>query len=185
MNYERTKQACGFFILPPSTIILSTRRVSPGECGFTSSDGIPGTNGVISKTRCGTWNQHYRANFASASFGRARLCRADQSASTTEKFHGSAELRPTPQLLGDVVRQLVGRCRRTRQSGQLLQSKPGGWHEGAKRRSWATQLIGFNRLPSARSGSILSENAAPKHRRCRGSHPRAHRRSVRCGNVRA
>ncbi len=27
----------------------SFRRVSPGECGFTSSDGTPGTNGVIFK----------------------------------------------------------------------------------------------------------------------------------------
>src|SRR5882724_1228027 len=29
------------------------RRVPPGEHDLTSSDGDPGTNGVISKTRCG------------------------------------------------------------------------------------------------------------------------------------
>ena len=28
---------------------ISYRRVPPGECGFTSSDGDPGTNGVITK----------------------------------------------------------------------------------------------------------------------------------------
>src|SRR5204862_3661183 len=42
------------------------RRVSPGECGFTSSDGDPGTNGVISKTRCGVENEHHGASNASA-----------------------------------------------------------------------------------------------------------------------
>jgi len=30
-------------------------RVPPGERDLTSSDGDPGTNGVISKTRCGGW----------------------------------------------------------------------------------------------------------------------------------
>ena len=49
MNYERTKHACGFIILPLSTFILSDCRVSPVECRFTSSDGNPGTNGVITK----------------------------------------------------------------------------------------------------------------------------------------
>ena len=29
-------------------------RVTPDECGLTSSDGNPGTNGATSKTRCGT-----------------------------------------------------------------------------------------------------------------------------------
>jgi len=32
-----------------SRFFLSDRRVPPGECGFTSSDGDPGTNGVITK----------------------------------------------------------------------------------------------------------------------------------------
>src|ERR1700730_1940713 len=37
--------------LHPSAFLffLSDCRVSPGECGFTSSDGNPGTNGVITK----------------------------------------------------------------------------------------------------------------------------------------
>src|SRR6202043_4293428 len=49
-------------------ILKSCRRVSPGECGFTSSDGDPGTNGATSKTRCGTGNEHQCENFASADF---------------------------------------------------------------------------------------------------------------------
>jgi hypothetical protein len=44
-------------------------RVSPGECGFTSSDGDPGTNGVIYKTRSGMWNKEHIRGFAS------RTCR--------------------------------------------------------------------------------------------------------------
>jgi len=32
---------------------IPPRRVPPGECGFPSSDGDPGTNGATSKTRCG------------------------------------------------------------------------------------------------------------------------------------
>jgi hypothetical protein len=44
---------------------ISYRRVSPGEYGFTSSDGTPGTNGATSKTRCGTWNKDYEAQIAS------------------------------------------------------------------------------------------------------------------------
>jgi len=49
MNYEKRKWACAFFIVLRSTFILSDCRVSPGECGFQSSDGNPGTNGVITK----------------------------------------------------------------------------------------------------------------------------------------
>src|SRR5438046_9038995 len=41
------------------------RRVPPGECGLASSNGDPGTNGVISKTRCGTPNKDQIRNFAS------------------------------------------------------------------------------------------------------------------------
>src|ERR1043166_2284924 len=72
MNYKKRKHACGSFILLPSTFILSDRRVPPGECGFTSSDGDPGTNGVISKTRGGAWNKGQFRVFASEVFGRAR-----------------------------------------------------------------------------------------------------------------
>src|ERR1051325_3669656 len=72
MNYEKRKHACGSFILLPSTFILWDRRVPPGECGFTSSDGDPGTNGVISKTRGGAWNKGQFRVFASEVFGRAR-----------------------------------------------------------------------------------------------------------------
>ena len=53
-------------------------RVSPGECSFTSSDGNPGTNGVILKTRCGVWNKDQSRDFATPIFGRARLCRANK-----------------------------------------------------------------------------------------------------------
>src|SRR5262249_18156418 len=45
------------------------RRVPPGECSLTSSDGDPGTNGVISKTRCGAWNKDDSDDFASGAFG--------------------------------------------------------------------------------------------------------------------
>jgi hypothetical protein len=41
------------------------RRVPPGERDLTSSDGDPGTNGVISKTRCGAWNKEQIRSFAS------------------------------------------------------------------------------------------------------------------------
>jgi hypothetical protein len=42
------------------------RRVPPGERDLTSSDGDPGTNGVISKTRCGAWNKDDSRDFASS-----------------------------------------------------------------------------------------------------------------------
>jgi hypothetical protein len=42
------------------------RRVPPGERDLTSSDGDPGTNGVISKTRCGAWNKDHWRDFASS-----------------------------------------------------------------------------------------------------------------------
>jgi hypothetical protein len=45
------------------------RRVPPGECGFTSSDGDPGTNGVTLKTRCGTGNKDEVAKIASGYWG--------------------------------------------------------------------------------------------------------------------
>src|SRR5438067_1409431 len=68
-NYElRNGDTSSFWILTSSFL---RRRVPPGECGFTSSDGNPGTNGVISKTRGGAWNKEDSADFASA-FGRAR-----------------------------------------------------------------------------------------------------------------
>src|SRR5436190_13238944 len=39
------EKACvSSFCLPPSSFL--SRRVSPGECGFASSDGDPGTNGA-------------------------------------------------------------------------------------------------------------------------------------------
>jgi len=44
-------------------------RVSPGERDLTSSDGDPGTNGVISKTRCGGLNKASIRHFASRTFG--------------------------------------------------------------------------------------------------------------------
>src|SRR5205807_775512 len=34
--------------------LKSERRVTSDECGLTSRDGVPGTNGATSKTRCGT-----------------------------------------------------------------------------------------------------------------------------------
>jgi hypothetical protein len=40
-------------------------RVPPGERDLTSSDGDPGTNGVISKTRCGGLNKAWIEHFAS------------------------------------------------------------------------------------------------------------------------
>src|ERR1043166_2111142 len=42
-------EASRHLILLPSYFFLSDRRVPPGECGFTSGDGDPGTNGVITK----------------------------------------------------------------------------------------------------------------------------------------
>ena len=42
-------EASRHFVLLPSYFFLSDRRVPPGECGFTSSDGDPGTNGVITR----------------------------------------------------------------------------------------------------------------------------------------
>jgi hypothetical protein len=42
-------EAWWHFILLRSYFFLSDGRVSPGECGLASSDGDPGTNGVISK----------------------------------------------------------------------------------------------------------------------------------------
>src|SRR5213593_1669112 len=44
------------------------RRVPPGECGLASSDGDPGTNGTISKTRCGASNKREPGIFASSHF---------------------------------------------------------------------------------------------------------------------
>ena len=48
MNLENDS---GLTALHPSAFLFlpSDRRVPPGECGFTSSAGDPGTNGVISK----------------------------------------------------------------------------------------------------------------------------------------
>jgi hypothetical protein len=65
LKVETTKQACGFFSFHPSAFILSDRRVPPGEYGFASSDGNPGTNGAIFKTRGGAWNKHAIGHFAS------------------------------------------------------------------------------------------------------------------------
>src|SRR6266576_5612454 len=48
-------------------------RVSPGECGFTSSDGDPGTNGVTSKTRCGRPMNTMTHEMQVAFPGKARL----------------------------------------------------------------------------------------------------------------
>jgi hypothetical protein len=48
MNQEKSK-ASRHFVLLRSYFFHSDRRVPPGECGFTSSDGDPGTNGVITK----------------------------------------------------------------------------------------------------------------------------------------
>ena len=45
-------------------MFLLLRRVSPGEYSFASSDGNPGTNGEISKTRCGAWNKEHFREFA-------------------------------------------------------------------------------------------------------------------------
>jgi len=42
-------EASWHFIILPSYFFLSDCRVPPGECGFTSSDGDPGTNGVLQK----------------------------------------------------------------------------------------------------------------------------------------
>jgi hypothetical protein len=42
-------EASRHFVLLRSYFFLSDRRVPPGECGFTSSDRDPGTNGVITK----------------------------------------------------------------------------------------------------------------------------------------
>src|SRR5437763_14849050 len=53
----------------------SKHRVTPDECGLTSSDGDPGTNGATSKTRCGTGNEHQRAHFASGDFFKLTLRR--------------------------------------------------------------------------------------------------------------
>src|SRR6267143_53180 len=75
MNYEKRKCVCGFFILLRSTFILSDCRVSPGECGLTSSDGDPGTNGVILKTRCGAWNKEHQGTFASGDLAEPSLRR--------------------------------------------------------------------------------------------------------------
>jgi len=48
MNYEMAEASWHFIILP-SYFFLSDCRVSPGECGLASSDGDPGTNGVLQK----------------------------------------------------------------------------------------------------------------------------------------
>jgi hypothetical protein len=46
-NYELRKvEAWRRFILLASYFFLPMRRVSPGERGFASSDGNPGTNGA-------------------------------------------------------------------------------------------------------------------------------------------
>jgi hypothetical protein len=42
-------EASRHFVLLRSCFFLSDRRVPPGECGFTSSDGNPGTNGAVTK----------------------------------------------------------------------------------------------------------------------------------------
>src|ERR687887_1363743 len=62
-------EASRHFILLSCYFFLADRRVPPGEYGFTSSDGDPGTNGVISKTRCGAWNKENSSDFASGEFG--------------------------------------------------------------------------------------------------------------------
>ncbi len=49
-NYELRKvEAWRRFILLASYFFLPMRRVSPGERGFASSDGNPGTNGATFK----------------------------------------------------------------------------------------------------------------------------------------
>ena len=42
-------EASRHFVLLCSFVFAPDRRVPPGEYGFTSSDGDPGTNGVITK----------------------------------------------------------------------------------------------------------------------------------------
>jgi hypothetical protein len=44
------------------------RRVPPGERDLASSDGDPGTNGAISKTRCGAGNKDQIRDFARRQF---------------------------------------------------------------------------------------------------------------------
>src|ERR1041384_3291109 len=100
MNYKKRKHACGSFILLPSTFILSDRRVPPGECGFTSSDGDPGTNGVISKTRGGAWNKGQFRVFASEVFGRARPTGAPSPACEVD----------APLPIAQRTRQYLGSC---------------------------------------------------------------------------
>src|SRR5207244_3129611 len=88
------------FILLPSYFFLSDRRVPPGECGFTSSDGNPGTNGVISKARCGALNKDEISNFASRAFGSARTCpRPPQDGFAVANFE-SGDMSPQSKRYG-------------------------------------------------------------------------------------
>jgi hypothetical protein len=109
MNQEKSsaRGTASFCLLTSS---FQKRRVPPGECGFTSSDGDPGTNGVISKTRCGVRNEHYKLNFASGHSDRAKLRRADkfESLSTSAGF---------ALPFDNLVRQLIGRYRGSRKMG--------------------------------------------------------------------
>jgi hypothetical protein len=95
-------------------------RVPPGECGFTSSDGDPGTNGVISKTRCGACNKDHLTRFASV-FSRARHfgvrghVRAFEG-DTCRRTPKIARLSvPSLLLLDDFARLFAGRSRSFRE----------------------------------------------------------------------
>src|SRR5438128_9208961 len=99
-------------------------RVPPGECGFTSSDGTPGTNGATSKTRCGMWNKDYFDRIARGELMRRQMTNyrmtndegspngqmARQHAARVSfgLCHFSRSVTPLLQLaVGDFVGQLV------------------------------------------------------------------------------
>jgi hypothetical protein len=89
-------------------------RVSPGEYSFTSSDGNPGTNGVILKTRCGL------AINNSPAFLQVRKC----SIGILPMGH-RLEARAT-LALDHVVRQLICAGRSFGKNGPRARGRPHG-----------------------------------------------------------
>src|SRR5437870_5186948 len=87
------------FRFPVSTFRYSYRRVPPGECGLASSDGDPGTNGVISKTRCGARNKDDPGDFASGTL--ALPCARQLNITASRAVACSFEAQP------DVARNLL------------------------------------------------------------------------------
>ena len=102
-------KASRHFVLLSSYFFLSDCRVPPGECGFTSSDGDPGTNGVITKLAV---EREIKA--------RSAILQADSCGIGIRPMRHALEANATSPL-DYVIRQLVrvSRCSGKMRSQQL------------------------------------------------------------------